>query len=327
MLLGERPFRGRSPDSSIVETLHAIVNDTVSPPSSVNSALPPELDEILAKAMAKELRERYQHAGDLELDLRRFERAWETKSLPSMRSASVLPERSRRWPMAAALALGLSVGAAGVWLARSMLSSAGNPLESATFTRLTDFEGATHDAAVSPDGKFFSFLSDRDGHFDIWLSPVGSGQFINLTQGKEPSLDSGVRQNGFAGDGSELWMHDAEKTTLMRLIPLMGGPPRIFLGKGPGKTPPAFAAWSPDGARVAFHTSDDGDPIFIADRNGAGARQILIDRPGTHQHWEAWSLDGQWIYFVKGDPIARVWDLYRIRSSGGRVERLTHHNG
>jgi serine/threonine protein kinase/Tol biopolymer transport system component len=327
MLLGERPFRGRSHDPSIVETLHAIVNDTVSPPSSVNSALPPELDEILAKAMAKELRERYQHAGDLELDLRRFERAWETKSLPSMRVASdALPRRARRGPIIAALALSAATFAVGVWLAPGILSSADNPLANATFTRFTDFGGATRDAAVSPDGKFVAFVSDRDGRFDIWLGRVGAGQFVNVTQGKEPSLDSTVRETGFAGDGSELWMHDAEKTTLMRLFPIMGGPPRIFLGKGPGKTPPAFAAWTSDGAQVAFHTSDPGDPIFVADRNGSGARQILIDRPGFHQHWEAWSQDGKWIYFVKGNPIAREWDLYRIQSSGGPPQRLTHHN-
>ena len=38
-----------------------------------------------------------------------------------------------------------------------------NPLEGAKVTRLTDFEGAEHHAAISRDGNFVVFLSDRDG--------------------------------------------------------------------------------------------------------------------------------------------------------------------
>ena len=76
MLAGGRPFGGKSP----VETLHAVINDQPPPLTQ-----PPELQEIVDKALAKEPAERYQHAGDLALDLRRFQKAWEAKSLPSMR--------------------------------------------------------------------------------------------------------------------------------------------------------------------------------------------------------------------------------------------------
>jgi len=78
MLAGTRPFRG----TSTVETLHAIIHD----PAPPLRAWPPELQEILDKALSKDPKDRYQHAGDLGLDLRRFEKAWESKSLPSMRT-------------------------------------------------------------------------------------------------------------------------------------------------------------------------------------------------------------------------------------------------
>ncbi|NIV46267.1 MAG: DNA-binding protein, partial [Gammaproteobacteria bacterium] len=38
-----------------------------------------------------------------------------------------------------------------------------NPLAGARFTRVTDFEGAEFDAAISRDGRFVAFQQDRDG--------------------------------------------------------------------------------------------------------------------------------------------------------------------
>jgi len=62
-----------------------------------------------------------------------------------------------------------------------------NPLEGASFNRLTDFEGDEDDAVLSPDGNFVSFLSDRDGTHDVWVLQIASGQFLNLTKGKFPT--------------------------------------------------------------------------------------------------------------------------------------------
>ena len=49
-------------------------------------------------------------------------------------------------------------------------------------------------------------------------------------------------------------------------------------------------AWSPDGARLVYHTREDGDPIFVADRNGANPRRIAIDQPGVHHHYPSGQL-------------------------------------
>jgi len=109
----------------------------------------------------------------------------------------------------------------------------------------------------------------------------------------------------------------------LRLMPLMGGTPRFFL-----RDHVINVAWSPDGARMAYHTNEDGDPTFIADRNGANSRQIFIHslRPGGHAHFPTWSPDGRWIYVVAGIASALQMDLWRIPSAGGKAERLTHHN-
>jgi hypothetical protein len=41
-----------------------------------------------------------------------------------------------------------------------------NPLDGAKFEKITDWPGTELDAAISHDGKFVVFLSDRDGFYD-----------------------------------------------------------------------------------------------------------------------------------------------------------------
>src|SRR5262245_18506335 len=164
MVAGERPFKGKTQ----VETLYAIINDPFPPLAQQ----PPEFDEILAKALAKDPKDRYQNAADLGLDLRRFLRSWETKSLPSMRARATAHKLRIRSAIAAVL---LIVGAAAEWWVgrNGTTASMESPLANAQFTRFTDFPGSEWDAAISPDGKFVAFLSDRDGAIDIFVSRVG----------------------------------------------------------------------------------------------------------------------------------------------------------
>jgi len=311
MISGRRPFQSKS----AIETLHAIINE----PSPPLVDEPPELEDILAKALAKDPKDRYQHAGDFALDLRRFGRALETGSLASTRGRT--PGISKRKMGAVVAVLTVLAGAAGWWFAPRAAASMENPLADAQFTRLTDFPGSEWDAAISPDGKFVAFVADRDGPFDIFVNRVGAQQFVNLTQGRVPDLGWRLRVVGFSGDGSEVWLHDGDEASSVRIMPLMGGAPRLFLGKRSQNV-----AWSHDGARLAYHTSEPGDPIYVADNSGANVRQLFAERAGIHHHFPVWAPDGRWLYFVRGSPGANEMDIWRIPSTGGTAERLTSHN-
>ena len=81
-------------------------------------------------------------------------------------------------------------------------------------------------------------------------------------------------------------------------------------------------AWAPDGTRIVYQTVTHGDPMFVADANGANPRQIFVGPSGRHNHYQTWSLDGQWIYFVSYQGNANEMDLWRIAASGGMPERL-----
>jgi len=63
--------------------------------------------------------------------------------------------------VAVILAMASAAGAGWIW--RGAITPVENPLANAKFARFTDFEGIERDAAISPDGKFVAFVSDRDG--------------------------------------------------------------------------------------------------------------------------------------------------------------------
>ena len=251
------------------------------------------------------------------------------RRLPGVRSDRLKPAaRPARlaWWAAAGVGLLVIAGAATWQLQRSEYFWR-NPLEGAKVTRLTDFEGAEHHAAISRDGKFVAFLSDRDGTWDAWVSQVGTGDVHNLTKGSVLELrNPATRTVGFSPDGSlvTLWSRvpDSARGGLVDAgwaVPTMGGPLRPYL-KGVSELD-----WSPDGRRIVYHPPAEGDPLFVTEPDEKVGRQIYVARPGVHNHFPVWSHDGAFIYFVQGLPLEES-DVWRIRPTGGEPERLTFHN-
>jgi len=232
------------------------------------------------------------------------------------------PRSGWRWATAAGVGAVVAI-AAGLWVYRNESSALANPLANAQFTRFTDFEGSENDAAISRDGRFVVFRSDRDGPEDTWVSQVGSGHFLNLTHGTRQTPLATVRSAGFVPDGSEIWFASAAIVggDRMRLTPSIGGTPRPFLSEHA-----VNVAWSQDGSQLVFHTSEPGDPMFVADSKGSNPRQIFALKAGGHNHYPIWSPDAQWIYFLSGVWETMEMNIWRIRPAGGTPERLTNQN-
>jgi serine/threonine protein kinase len=314
LLAGRQPFDG----ASDYDRLKAVVDRE---PEPLPDDLPEALRTLVDKALAKNPAERYQSMREMVVDLRRLasrpqRSASQTVARPQQRKSSL---GWRVWGaigVAAAVVFALALG---LWRAQPSSVEPENPLAGAQFTRLTDFPGDETNASISPDGRFVVFVSDRDGPLDYWLGQIGAGRFQNLTMGSLQVSSRNTRQGGFAADGSEIWLGGAALAgSRMRLLPLMGGPSRPFLGESV-----VNVDWSPDGARIAYHTNDTGDPLFVADRDGANARQIFVGPSGTHNHFPTWSSNGEWLYFVSRPLTVTEADLWRIPATGGAPERLT----
>ena len=219
----------------------------------------------------------------------------------------------------------LAIGVA-LWLQRTEYFWR-NPIADSQFQTVTDFDGMNEAAAVSRDGHFIAFLSDRDGQMDVWVTQVGSGQFHNLTRGTVSELvNPSVRTLGFSPDGSlvTFWVRKQDGSTAGDIsiwaAPTMGGQPRPYLEGA------AEFDWSPDGSRLAYHTPGPGDPLFVSDGTRRPGGQPIFTAPaGLHSHFPLWSPDAAFIYFVQG-ALPDKLDIWRIPSAGGTPERITSHN-
>jgi Tol biopolymer transport system component len=231
-----------------------------------------------------------------------------------------------RWPaIALAGALGAVAIALIVWFERSDHFWR-NPFAGAVYQSVTGFDGRNEAAAVSRDGQFIAFLSDRGGRTDVWVTQVGSGRFHNLTQGLEGELvNPSIRELGFSPDGSMVtfWLRRQSgppgEDISIWAVPTLGGEPRPYLEGA------AEVTWSPDGNHLAYHTAMPGDPLFIGDGKGLSRNgPILIAPSGLHSHFPVWA-PGNLIYFSKGSLPDQL-DVWRVDPSGKDPERITSHS-
>jgi len=324
MATGRRAFaRGSAP-----QTLSAIIQEEPEPIAAVNGNVPAPVRWIVERCLGKEPRNRYASTEDLARELATVrDHLSEATSSSGVRAPvdRSMPARRRAWVPALVAAVLLVAAGLTFWQGRRTDVPDANPLAGARFSRLTDWEGSELDAAISLDGKFVVFLSDRDGPFDAWVTQLGSGQFLDLTRGQFPELlHEEIRSTGFSPDAAHVWLRiaakDASSTAAIWMVPTLGGAAQPLVDRA------LIAVWSPDGRRLLYHTSERGDPIFVADSNGANGREIFKDKPGFHCHFPTWSLDGRFVYFVRGIPTIGDTDIWRVPSSGGTPERITEHH-
>jgi Tol biopolymer transport system component len=309
LLAGRTPFTAETREA----TLQAHLNETPPPLVGRTPEIPPRLATVMRRCLEKRPEDRWQSAEEL---MRQLE------GIGTAEGALHVPRS--RWRGVALLAAGVVGIAAAVFAIRR--ASAPNEWRERWakmhIERVTDFPGSEVDATISADGTLVAFLADRDGAFDAFVSEVGSGRFLNLTKGRLRQLfNEDVRNVGFTPDGAQLWVRVADLTSpaSVSMISRMGGPLRPFLPTA------VMAAWSPDGAKLAYHETTPGDPIFVGDAKGQNVRRIYIAPAGVHSHDLSWSPDGRYLYFSHGLPPNEM-DIWRIPATGGGIERVTTHN-
>jgi len=318
MLTARQAFLGETASDTIAAVLEREPDWNVLPAHT-----PPGIRRLLQRCLEKDPKRRMRDIGDARLEIEDA-----PGSAVTAPNREILQASRGVWRAAAAGLLILGAAAAAWYLQRTEYFWR-NPLDSATPTKLTDFEG--QHAAISRDGKFVAFLSDRDGPWDAYVSPVGTGDIYNLTHDGVPELrNAATRTLGFTPDGTlvTLWRRvpDSARGGVVNAawaVPTLGGPLRPYLKD---ISDISELDWSPDGSLIVYHPPADGDPLFIAAADEkVEPRKIYQARKGFHNHFPVWSHDGAFIYFVHGLPLDKS-DVWRIRTTGDQLERLTFHD-
>ena len=273
-------------------------------PAPINSAaVPPALDRVVKKCLAKDPDARWQNAADLADELR-----WiaATSAMESSADKTAAPPAKGLWRIGSALILGLLVGAGAVhWL----WSPA--PPEMIVPRYLT-YSGRDSSPAISPDGKTVAFVSDREGRARIWVKQLASGSEVVLTSGP----DENPR---FSPDGSTILFSrsDGLHPSLYRVSSLGGEARKVLDDVG-------NADFSPDGRRIAFlrwkTEPRESSVIGVVGLDGSGATE-LAEVNGLRLEFPRWSPDGAHMAMV-GNPEGDFRDTLLVVSADGKNQKF-----
>lgn len=195
-------------------------------------------------------------------------------------------------------------------------------------TRLTDDPANEVMPAISPDGKYIAFASDRTGTWDIYLMDVEGGRAVQLTNepthNLHPSFSPDGKQLVYCSFGSQSGQWE------MIVIDLEKPGQKKFIGYG------LFPQWSPVDNRIVYQQARQrGTRWFsiwtVEMVNGeAMSPTELAASSNAACITPVWSPDGQHIVFCTViDPSADVnsrpshADIWMMNADGSNRVRMT----
>jgi serine/threonine protein kinase/Tol biopolymer transport system component len=285
---GRPAFTG--PTSAAISA--GILHESPASPTSVRPEWPPQLQDIVLKAIEKDREVRYQTAADLLADLRRAH-----GDIAS--GASAAPTQSRypvRFALAVAAALVTMAGIGYVMSRRPAAPVMRGPIQLES-VRLTDSLDASR-PAISPDGKFVAYIKLEGVDTSLWIRQIASGSNVRIVPAAKgvKILNPTVSPDGSFVDYQ--YVTDAEHS-LWR-VPFLGGAAKPLVD-----SVSSSVGWSSDGKQMAFLRTGlaaGTTMLMVAAADGTGERVVATRglpesfysmRNGDSAYRPAWSLDGR----------------------------------
>ncbi|MGD0631645.1 MAG: protein kinase [Terracidiphilus sp.] len=179
--------------------------------------------------------------------------------------------------------------------------------------QLTNFSLYPYNPRWSPDGARILFVADDRSGDNGWAYIVsshgGTPQRI-FPEDKEEEEDP-----SWSPDGRRIvFCRHTERTEIL-ILDLATHQPTTL----PGSADTSSPRWSPDGRFIAAFDSHSLKVFDLQTQRWS----VLTKRA---PNWPVFSRDGQFIYFLPGRPEDDP-GVYRIRTSGGEVERVADTKG
>jgi len=316
MLTGHFPYPGEN-DAEIV---YSIVSEELDPIERYLDHVPPGVKKVLRRSLEKKVKNRYQSAGELAVDLRDLgERTIDGLQIKepkqsTKRTVRLSRTRQRRTLLGALL---IATSLAAGFLAYELFFLTRQPLN-ARFTRLTEIPGQEGYADLSPDGSFIVYTRGRYGSArDIYWQRVGGSNPINLTADSEvdnchPALSPDGTQIAFRSEreGGGIFLMGATGESVRRVTDVGYNP-----------------SWAPDGKAIVVATEAVEGPfdreltssLWIVDL-GTGQNRKVSQADAVQP---SWSPHGHRIAYWGLPEGSKVRDIWTIPSGGGTPVRVT----
>jgi eukaryotic-like serine/threonine-protein kinase len=317
MACGRRPFGG----DTVFSVISSIIKDTPPRLSDVNRNVPPALDRIVTKALAKDPAERYQSAVGLRNALQDVQQ--QTAAGRILRGLAWTLARSR-WTVRLAAAGLVALVAGGAWY---LLAGRGQATPGFRTTRLTAYTGVEQFPSLTPDGKWVIYSGEETGNLDIYRLSTSGQNPTNLTPDSpadddEPAASPTDERIAFRStrDGGGIFVMGPMGEDVRRVTPV-------------GVKAAFNPAWSPDGTEIAYTTEnvqlsplnwETKSELWVVKVNTGEQRQVVV--PDAVQ--ATWSPHGKRIaYASRNRPanadqrnaagIGRAMDIFTVPALGG----------
>jgi eukaryotic-like serine/threonine-protein kinase len=311
MLSGAKPFVGET----VTDVLASVVK-TEPAWEALPADTPPRILEVIRRCLTKDPKQRLRDIGDARIAVEET-MAGGTGVSPVLghgQDAHATAGGDRSSPLHRALPWGLCGLLAIVAAVFAIGYFERAPQTSMRFSAVTNFAGVQAQPALSPDGRSVAFVSNRDGHYNIYVTLVSGGSLVQITD--SPNLKESPH---WSPDGTKLVFSQLNDSGIPDIweIPALGGTPRrlIFGAKDPD--------WSPDGRSLAYLNMAD-DTIWISDASGQNRRRVMPPPASPLANTQPrYSPDGSELAFVvrPGGPYG---ELAIADVASGKVRQLTH---
>jgi Tol biopolymer transport system component len=333
MLAGQPPLTGATPQ--MIQARR--VSETPSPLHDLRDTVPPALDHVIARALARIPADRYatasQFAQALQAVLFSATPAAHadlamTPGPMAMTPTGVVSEpagKSRRWWLLAIPVLAVALIAV-LWPASNWFGDGPIEITTSNNIQVTRDPGIEFQPALSPDGSEVAYIDGQIGDTHV---VVRSAIDIGTGGASRPSEAIGGTHwlPSWTADGASLrfwaWWGPGEDNGWKQVGKLGGSVRTVSIPRLSNRY-----AWSRDGTRVAFAIGQDS--IFAFDADGGDSELLGVQSVNPWApHSLTWSPDGSWIAYVKGNAPWR-WghnvsnsSIWILDSAGGEPIQVT----